>query len=244
MTIKKIKISCVLFIALLVLFVSARANAQTAPEAGANQSINPEHETDESIIAKFHKQGNEYTQPGQLEITPWNSEYLDDYNVFKGRVYNGGVISFSGKSLGYFPADSMIIIICRDNFDPKATDRGGCSEIPDGDIELRIPYFPNGKYVEIYNPQGEKIFTADLSSVAVCNENGLCDGKNENQNNCPSDCKPEQNIPNDSQKKQEGQQFNFGKALIFLIIFVILAGIGVLVIIWLKKRNKSRVDNI
>ncbi len=51
-----------------------------------------------------------------------------------------------------------------------------------------MPYFPNGKYADIYDPFGKKVLTIDLASKATCNENGKCDTPIEDSENCPRDC--------------------------------------------------------
>jgi hypothetical protein len=83
-----------------------------------------------------------------------------------GKYHYGRVVSSKGKALGYFRTD-MSIVLCSDYYDPKTKKMsGGCQKIDTGNIELRIPFFPDGSRLEIFNPQGRKILTADISSLA------------------------------------------------------------------------------
>jgi hypothetical protein len=59
--------------------------------------------------------------------------------------------------------------------------------IKTGEFLLTLPYYPNVKYVEIFNDKGEKQLSIDVSKFAVCNENGICE-KGEDEKNCPQDC--------------------------------------------------------
>lgn len=88
------------------------------------------------------------------------------HNNYRGKMHYGRVVSASGKALGYFQATEMSMIRCWDNFDPKAKDRGGCEEMTSGEIDLRIPYFSEGKTVEFFDQEGKKILSIDISSVA------------------------------------------------------------------------------
>ena len=108
---------------------------------------------------------------------------------FVGKMYSGSVISFLGKTLGYFSANGVIIKECREQFKKDGTITGGCKEVLDGSLVLRLPYFNNGKYAEIYDPNNKKILTIDLSLKATCNENNRCEPPVEDNINCSVDCK-------------------------------------------------------
>lgn len=88
------------------------------------------------------------------------------HNNYHGKMHYGRVVSASGKALGYFQATEMSMVVCWDNFDPKAKDRGGCFTATSGEIDLRIPYFSEGKTVEFFDQKGKKILSIDISSVA------------------------------------------------------------------------------
>lgn len=238
----------IIHVLVLVMFLSLVALKSAVCASG---NMPPQKEADESIIAKIHKKDNRYSLLGNLEMIQWNSIYLDNYEAFKDVRYDGVVISFAGEKLGYFPADAMSIVVCTDNFNTGVKNQGGCQELSEGDTELQIPYFPNGKYVDIYNPQGVKIFTIDLTSVAVCNENSNCEAPKENQTNCPSDCKVqnvpaipgEQKISADNSTPNEQQETTTASKgnntlLIVVIVSFILIVVGV-VIFWLKKRKND-----
>lgn len=173
-----------LFVAFL-LFLSVEANADDLSQTSVNNSnATIGHTTTSHINVSLHKKQDKYVLQKELSVSEGKNGYKDEYQLYKGKKYNGSINSFMGKSLGYFPADEMAIMICMDGFGSES----GCQELSEGDIELRLPYFPNGKYADIYNPKGEKVLTIDLTAVATCNENRVCDAPKENLASCPLDC--------------------------------------------------------
>lgn len=249
---KIIKISLLVIFA-ITFFIFEKVNAQFVNNAN-NPSLSIDHTADKSIILNIHKSGGKYLLQGAIKLVDGaKSDYVDSYQIYKGKAYDGRVVSFSGKPLGYFPANDMAIVICRDNFNPNAQDRGGCEELSEGDIQLRIPYFTNGRYVDFYNKNSEKILTVDISSVAVCNENSVCENS-ENINNCPSDCqknesaintnqnqnnKPPDISPTDNQTDQEQQKNN---AAPYIIIAVLVIFVGTIIFFWIKRKRNDQSD--
>jgi hypothetical protein len=62
----------------------------------------------------------------------------------------------------------MTAVKCSDHFDPKTEKMsGGCEEMNQAEIHLRIPFFSDGKSLEIFNKKGEKILPIDISSLAI-----------------------------------------------------------------------------
>lgn len=59
-------------------------------------------------------------------------------------------------------------------------------QLNEADIDLLLPYYPNAKILQIVKNE-EVLLEVDLSKFATCNENNMCDGK-ENRETCPSDC--------------------------------------------------------
>ena len=248
MKLKKRTVRHLVFFVLIFisLILAEKSNAQ-ATFSNSTDSGPTHGTTEKSVVVHIHKNGDNYTVNG-LEMIDGQSDYQYDYQIYKGKRYNGGVISFSGKGLAYFPADQIILVQCVDNFDSQTADSGSCREVSEGDTDLRIPYFASGKSADIYNPKGEKILTIDLSSVAICNENGICDQPKEDLANCPFDCKTqvapvvpgEQKISDTLEKQQKTVVASGGSnaLLIVSIISFILIIIGV-VIFWLKKRKKD-----
>ncbi|HEY4513433.1 MAG TPA: hypothetical protein VJH06_02890 [Candidatus Paceibacterota bacterium] len=171
-----------LMISLLFLEIPAMVMAQDR-----NLTTNDYERTDRTVEARIYKIDNGYTiKLLTVRLLPY--PFSRD-ETLKGKRYNGNVKSFLGKTLGYFPADEMVIIRCREEFQDDGTIIGGCEEVPEGDLLLYMPYFNNGKYADIYNPDNKKILTIDLSAKATCNENNRCDTPVEDSLNCSMDCR-------------------------------------------------------
>jgi len=128
-------------------------------------------------------------QINDLEVVIGDFSYLPDFKFWKGKASNGCIISFQGNTLGCFAAlGNLTVIECSDRIiDDKMT--GGCVEKPEGEVLIQMPYFPNGKYTDIFDSSGKKVLTIDLSSKATCNENDKCDQPVEDSVNCPQDCR-------------------------------------------------------
>jgi len=154
-----------------------------------------ESSTDKFVRIEISKEKNAY-QIRKLEVVDtvdYPKKYSpDSFEPYKGS-YNGRVVSFKEAVLGYFPTLPLQVTICKDKHNPKTGKmEGGCEELDSGPISLDVPFFPNGKFADIYSPQGEKLLTIDLSSIATCNENGQCEKeKRESYGTCPSDCENE-----------------------------------------------------
>jgi hypothetical protein len=113
--------------------------------------------------------------------------------------------------------------------------------------EIIIPYKVNAKELDFYDQNNRKIGTIDVSDTATCNENGICEGGEENL--CPLDCKNVKNpdyplpqtYPSETIKTQKPSippttakqtyiKLIIYSILLFLIIFIIFA------IIYRKKK--------
>ena len=144
------------------------------------------------LLVRMTKESGAYSVFSLRKVNAKHS-YYEDFHGLRGR-YNGRIVSFQGKTLGNFFADGMQPILCIDGDSPEMN---GCRVLPEGKVYLEIPWFPNGAAAEIYDPEGKKILTIDLRSVAECNENAVCEGK-EMKESCPSDCSNAVVPPTDS----------------------------------------------
>ena len=114
----------------------------------------------------------------------------------------------------------------------------------DGWPGLQLPYFPNGKYADIYDPSGKKILTIDLSSEAACNENGICDRPMEDQINCGSDCSALKNSAALMDTNPKGEKANpprnTGLGRFGVYIFVALVSVSLFVLgLWVWRKVKG-----
>ncbi|MFA5871748.1 MAG: hypothetical protein WC858_03405 [Parcubacteria group bacterium] len=161
----------------------------------ANSQLEPLSEnsiykiSSKTLNANLYKKDGNYEVRG-LEITTGEFAYQTDYKNWKGNSANGRVVSFKNTVLGYFVVNyNLSPIYCSDFADEEGEMSGGCEELPEGKIIVQMPYFPNGKYADIFDSYGKKVLTIDLSSKATCNENDQCERPVEDSENCPQDCK-------------------------------------------------------
>lgn len=210
---------------------------------GCSSQANLEKSTEKSIEVLLYKKGADYSVQS-LRVLTVKNQYADDYREVKGLSYNGTVLSFKGATLGFFSIDNMEIVLCSDQFNKDGTISGGCEDVPEGELSIYVPYFPNGKYADIYNPEGKKILTINLSSKATCNENNNCDRPLEDSINCPSDCTNSQPVIESSLKQQtpiqddQNESYssqtednwweNWGK-LAFAAMVLVIVGIGAMI---------------
>ncbi len=89
-----------------------------------------------------------------------------------------------------------------------------------------VPYFKTINFIKLFNSDDVEIASKDVSELAVCNQNSICDN-NETKELCPEDCKPltyPRRVP----------------LLYILILFVI--AIGSVMSIFLIKKYKTTVS--
>jgi hypothetical protein len=114
---------------------------------------------------------------------------------------------------------------------------GGCESSSVGYFGLTLPYYPNAKYVEIFNDKGEKQLTIDVSKFAVCNENGICE-KGEDEKVCPQDCQ-KRAIPTPPEAYQVPSKKPF-KKLFTVLGWLVILGFVIFLIIKIIKWKKSK----
>ncbi len=122
------------------------------------------------------------------KAAPQSIQYFQDLNFVKSEAgdYRGNIISFRGAILDDFKL-SLVPVICSDGVTKDGKMTGGCAPAPKGVAAINIPYYNNGNLFKIFDKTGKMIFIVDLTSFASCNENKICEIK-ENQDNCSIDC--------------------------------------------------------
>lgn len=209
------------------------------------QSDDSQFKTDKTINVDIFKDGDSY-QINDLRVVILQRPFSNNYKIYKDNGYNGTIVSFNGSSLGFFPTN-LSIKMCSDGRDPVTKkSKGTCVEMKKGKMLLQLPYFPNGKYADIYDLNGKKVLTIDLVSKATCNENGMCEQPKEDGANCPSDC---------TQKKPVGQKPVVEQAkpvattpifwqwamshLIAIITLIVITGSIMYIVVYLRRKNKQ-----
>jgi hypothetical protein len=243
----KITIKCVIAILLLSVFSSVFLSAAQEKESVSQDA---DHKTTPKHVDVYLYKKNENYEVKRLETIIGDFNYYSDYKRWKNNYANGRIVSFRNEILGYFfLANSLAIFECVDSRDEKGNMVGGCKELSEGDITIHLPYFPNGKYADIYDPSGKKVLTIDLTSKATCNENDKCNTPVEDSENCPRDCvKGETKLDPVLMEKAGATQSDTENSsatsnkwiLIAAGIFFALSGLG----FWLWRRYSKVKDRI
>jgi hypothetical protein len=187
------------------------------------------------VIASIQKTGTNY-QVESLLLNVYGAPYARSFDQYKkDGIHNGRVVSFSGKDLGFFPAAGIIPVLCTDSVDSQGNFTGGCKEVENGPVSLDIPWFPNAKYAEIFDPAGNLVLKIDIFLYAVCNENGQCDSK-ESYQNCPGDCEKSLN-QNQPIEQQPQKKISWLLVMALAIFFLVIAIGSVIYIRWRRVKN-------
>jgi len=204
-------------------------------------------ETQKSIHLIIQKKDERYNIE-KIDIILEKGVYQRSYESFKGKASNGVVVSFKNENLGYFPvSNNLEISFCEDSINTTTGKMiGECQDLTEGELTIDAPYFPNGKYADIYDPFGKRVLTIDLSSKATCNENDKCDQPIEDGENCPQDCvkgepKLDPVVVAEAQKQSATENISTASnkwLLITAVMLLALAGLG----FWLWKRYRKYKD--
>ena len=117
---------------------------------------------------------------------------LKDYAARDHRVqpesgWRCDVVSIDGAPLYSFnfiiPATS-----CRDQTDASGQPQGACAKQDKADFVLSVPYYDAGAAINIYDPDGVQVISADTIKMAnLCGDN-VCES-GENYLTCAKDCR-------------------------------------------------------
>lgn len=118
--------------------------------------------------------------------------YPDDIRVQPKQGYFLALKSFKNETLysRYFDFPKIAIAPPREWFDENGRQifvPNDTRPITSKTLLLSIPYFKEGREIEIYG-LNKRVLTIDVSSFSeICNSNGICDGY-ENFRACPAEC--------------------------------------------------------
>lgn len=137
--------------------------------------------------------------------------------------YKGEIITFNNQVAGTFV------------FDPR---RGNPSFLK-GKISVKAPYVPDGEKAVFYDNQGNQLLTVFVSESSFCNDDGVCNVDNgEDENTCSADCKGVTPLPPIPEEPGGGQ----GAVPMAFVYVLIIAGVvlgGWFGWKWYKSRQKS-----
>ena len=130
----------------------------------------------------------------KLDIKLIQSEELLDFSKKLGD-YKAVIKSFDDNVLfeTYFDITTEVVPEpLKEWFDEKGNqivipDKPVDMKLKDASVVVFVPYFKNGKVIEIYDKSNKLKLTIDISDFATCNINNICDLK-ESHDLCPEDC--------------------------------------------------------
>ena len=240
-----------LFVLVLLFLIVADCNGQAQEDVLESPSDGIKYrKTGRVINVHLYKKNDNYSVKS-LDVVIGDFNYLPDYEIWKGKLYNGRVVSFRGNILGYFMLPHGLAIgICYDEIGEDGEMHGGCESLSEGELLVRMPYFPNGKYADIYDTEGNKVLTIDISEKATCNENDVCDRPVEDSRNCPQDCRGgespvihageqggELTLPHQGELEISSEKSNWKKIVLIFLAILILITIAALTYYFWRKRK-------
>lgn len=183
--------------------------------------------TEKTLLLYAEYKEGAYQNP-TTEVIFGEHPYWKELDGVKGG-HNGVVVSFQGEALGYFGFLSPKMILCWDKVEQGKVE-GGCEDWGMGDIHVSAPYFPNARYVDLYDPQGKKLIRIDVSGLAICNEDGSCSPSLENLKTCPSDCQ-EDSLGDPQRRDASTTGIGGGLWKPWMVFAIVLGMIGVLIFV-------------
>ncbi len=157
-------------------------------------------------------------------------DYFNDYEEF----YNAKVYSVRGELLSNFSFPKSFWVF---------TDPGGGFEQDEYDTSVSFLYYNNVKRMEVWDGR-VKMLDLDLSAYTTCNQDSVCDSS-ESEMTCAEDCRARKADVTDrvppAEKPIEVQPESVAKPVAegssTMIIIAVVAGILVLLILWLVLRR-------
>jgi len=127
-----------------------------------------------------------------------------DYYLITASYYYGGLINKNLQVLEGEPSikisepetnyeiklisfDEEILFSYKFKLSPTIFIGGKKIELNEFDFTLTLPYFANGKRIDIYDTNNRLLLSIDVSKFAKCDEDGICEDF-ENEEICPQDC--------------------------------------------------------
>lgn len=159
-------------LAALPFFAVAARPSNTVSDAGKIYSLTLRRENGLLLLESAGLLGSRAGGRDNVSDGPFKADVLsmDDEKIY---------------SAGFMVPD----IACAGESDPESgVAAAGCKRDDPEEFTLSIPYFSNGKNIEIYDPEGNLSLTVDVSMFADLCGDGVC-GEGENSGACPADCK-------------------------------------------------------
>lgn len=161
---------------------------------------------------------------GKISLLSLNltNGYVPDNKNQPEDGYNISIISFSNKVL-YSTKFEFPLRMFFDVFDNDTSESGNI-QLSKANKTIIIPYFKNGKLIDVKN-DSITVLSLDISKYAeICNNNKICES-DENSENCSNDCPAEFKI-----------EFLIIPAVILFLIFII-------VLFFIKKKKSNSYLN-
>jgi hypothetical protein len=112
--------------------------------------------------------------------------YLPDIVVQPETGYECRLISFTNETLYGFKFEIPTEVSPPPPLENESYE--AAVSLENVNFTLILPYFENGNVINIYDPDGIKVFSVDVSGYSTCNMNTICNYPYENYNSCPQDC--------------------------------------------------------
>lgn len=143
--------------------------------------------------------------------------YAPDRKIQPETGYKTEVLSLKDEVLYSFKFEAPNRI-CTDKIDPVTKKlSGGCSDADKADFAIILPYFENGKLINIYDPSGRKVFFANVEYLNQTCGDSVCQAY-ETYKICSADCPVKV-------EKEAGVSKGMIAGIIAVIIVVIVAAI-------------------
>lgn len=178
--------------------------------------------------------------------------YAPDKKTQPKEGYRSEVLSFNDDVL-YSLLFEVPNKECYDSIDIETGQWSGeCVEVDKTDFILSLPYFENGKVIDIYDMDNEKVLSVSIEHLAKTCGDAVCQ-KHENYNNCPQDCPSgmkdnycdkikDNKCDPDCSEKEDADCERAKNSFIYIVIAVGVIFIGAIAIFILKKRKSNPTE--
>lgn len=184
---------------------------------------------------------------GEVTSQPGYAQEVEKQERMSQYRYWIEIISFAGQVLEKRQFSINPMIYPEPPIEGESSE-GGPIMLEQFEHSLSLPYYPNGKTMNLYGANRQRLDVIDISYLAQTCGDGECQ-ETENESSCPDDCIQKQKTEKVTQQKivdsTQERVVSKNNTLIIVLLCVLVLGLiitGLLVLLKVGSKNKKKPE--